>query len=594
MSLRVWLPLNGDLRNNGLDNIEVVNNGATVDNSGKIGKCYYLSGNANSYINTNYSTNIGTSDFSISLWVKIPTITSGSYYAVCTSKSASAASSGFGIYWNYSQKKFLWSTADGTNATEIWMAATVDSIVYDKWIHLVMVRNNSDTKKGYFYINGERYELTSIPAIRNITIDTKLLLGKCSSGNYPIKAYYNDVRIYDHALSAKEVKEISKGLVCHYKLDRNGANPNLVPNQGIYTQNNPYILTTNRIDGYKWLPNSYFEVEPSTTYTFSVYCDAECSPKHATDGSEPNKFSMYLYLCNDGHESKASTGGYDSVVNCNSTNNNYKNFGQRHCWTYTTTSTQKYMSIRMNNYGAGTETITHKYWYFKVEKGDKLTTYIPNINDELYSKLNYNSNIIYDSSGYNHHGEMWRYDSLGNIEISSNTPRNSLSTYINSENNTTNTASGTVFLYGNCGLVTPNYLTVAFWCKPIAGYGGGTTQGQFCTTSRGLGIGSGSDYSTTAMHHRDAIIDMCTSTSIHKTVSIAFTANEWHHYAIVYDGRYGRVYKDGVQTSTLDMGSNLSLASFTAIVIGLVVYIEVINLIIQILDYILLHCLKKI
>ena len=107
-------------------------------------------------MSTTYSTAIGTSNFSIAMWIKIPTLTSGTYYAICTSKTTAAASAGFGIYWNYSQKKFLWSTADGSGATEIWMAQTVDSIVYDKWIHLVMVRNNSDSKKGYFYINGQR------------------------------------------------------------------------------------------------------------------------------------------------------------------------------------------------------------------------------------------------------------------------------------------------------------------------------------------------------------------------------------------------------------------------------------------------------
>jgi hypothetical protein len=32
----------------------------------------------------------------------------------------------------------------------------------------------------------------------------------------------NDMRIYNHALSAAEVKEIAKGLVLHYPLNNNG------------------------------------------------------------------------------------------------------------------------------------------------------------------------------------------------------------------------------------------------------------------------------------------------------------------------------------------------------------------------------------
>lgn len=220
MSLQVWLPLNGDLHNQGLSKISVTNNGATITNNGKIGKCYYFDGTATNYINTTYSTAIGTSDFSIAMWIKIPTMTSGTYYAICTSKTTAAASAGFGIYWNYSQKKFLWSTADGSGSTEIWMAQAVDSIVYDKWIHLVMVRNSNDSKKGYFYINGQRYELASIPAIRNITTDTKLFIGRCTGGSYLAKMYLNDFRIYDHALSEKEIKRISKALTIHFKLDR--------------------------------------------------------------------------------------------------------------------------------------------------------------------------------------------------------------------------------------------------------------------------------------------------------------------------------------------------------------------------------------
>ena len=40
MSLRIWLPLNGDLRNQGLNDISVINSNVSIDNNGKLGKCY--------------------------------------------------------------------------------------------------------------------------------------------------------------------------------------------------------------------------------------------------------------------------------------------------------------------------------------------------------------------------------------------------------------------------------------------------------------------------------------------------------------------------------------------------------------------------
>jgi len=41
-------------------------------------------------------------------------------------------------------------------------------------------------------------------------------IGAASNGAEKLTGYLNDVRIYNHALSPKEVEEIAKGLVLHY------------------------------------------------------------------------------------------------------------------------------------------------------------------------------------------------------------------------------------------------------------------------------------------------------------------------------------------------------------------------------------------
>ena len=50
MALRVWLPLNGSLENIGVSDIAFTNSNTsfiTVDNNGKIGKCYTFNSTAN-------------------------------------------------------------------------------------------------------------------------------------------------------------------------------------------------------------------------------------------------------------------------------------------------------------------------------------------------------------------------------------------------------------------------------------------------------------------------------------------------------------------------------------------------------------------
>jgi hypothetical protein len=82
----------------------------------------------------------------------------------------------------------------------------------DTWYHVAIT---CDGQKMYKYWDGELIGEYEIPSdyIGNYLTGT---MSVGDTGNY---CYLNDVRVYDHCLSMVEIKEISRGLVLHYKLD---------------------------------------------------------------------------------------------------------------------------------------------------------------------------------------------------------------------------------------------------------------------------------------------------------------------------------------------------------------------------------------
>lgn len=221
MSLRVWLPLNGTLDNQGLDDVVVTNNGATVDNNGKIGKCYNFDG-SNNYISFPYSFPSG--DWSYSIW----------FYTTSTdTQTLGCCRNGVGLGFSV----FLISNKvriDGIIGNDNQQWTTAYTYLTNTWINLIVTSKNGLIK---YYINGE-YQTSKTVTVNNTKLGNLFSIGASqangsSLGNY-FKGKINDVRIYDHALSLFEVKQISQGLILHYPLNRNGwGQENLLLNSNI-------------------------------------------------------------------------------------------------------------------------------------------------------------------------------------------------------------------------------------------------------------------------------------------------------------------------------------------------------------------------
>ena len=231
MSLQVWLPFNRDISNYGLYNTTTRSvNSASIATGGKLGNCLSLSSDGQAVSLDSFMDVCSTyTRYSISAWIYMS--------SAATNHSSSILSSGdwnsgdsqfcFGLY-SYSSNgywkmlvpnKSSWS--DGINLSS--------SIKLNTWYNICITYDGTTTRG---YVNGEYVGSYAGGGITASSNSKNLYVGSATYYNgFTLKGSMNDVRIYDHCLSAKEVKEISKGLICHYKLDNKGfGNPNLLSN----------------------------------------------------------------------------------------------------------------------------------------------------------------------------------------------------------------------------------------------------------------------------------------------------------------------------------------------------------------------------
>lgn len=551
MSLQVWLPLLGDSNNQGLStfNFTVSNTSCiTVDTSGKLGNCYNFNSTvANSGIYSGdsgfMSKYINNHSFSLCAWVNTSATDTGvmSLSYGLWLNAGNASNNTYIVLYNSSRMVYCYSSVGVNDGKWHHICGTYDVNTNAICFYVDGVKTGTaQYTSGYTYASSWANGLYIGRNINNSTLND----------HYHYKGKLNDVRIYDHALSPKEIKEISKGLVCHYKLsDLHGEGlPNLLKYTKVTPVNQSLLggtwsskLTIAYIDGHNCY---YYPKEQGPTWFASGAWLTSMS------ANTTYTYSAYIYFTADTNFTFTSLGHFQ-VYNSSSTasDKSHEDIVSARVYEPSTIKANTWTKVRItfttNNLSGSYFQVYPRYaiaanvgdLYFrdcKLELGDTPTAWTPNASDNEYTQLGYNENIVYDCSGYNYHGTP------SGISVSSDTPRNMISTVFDANTDT--------IKIKNCYALNQviDKLSVSIWFKT-------NTMNSTAPNLWSLGANWFARVrlaSTTALWYY-----LAGTSSTYSTSPTTLTDNTWHHTVFTFNSGVVVMYLDGVQIGTTDHSS---------------------------------------
>ena len=401
MALQIWLPLNGNLNNQGLNTYTISNTGV-IDSLGKIGSCYSYS-KQYTLISGNIISNL--SKFSISCWVYL---TNASTYNIFTSEKNSSG------YWQFllgNNSIKVRDSVSGLSGSRI--DKTITAIPSSVWVHVTVVYDEGVVK---VYQNGVLKDTLTFHSGATMNTHDKMYIGADGLNNtstYPGNCKINDFRVYNHCLSDKEVSEISKGLILHYKLSEN-----------YQTLNNSFNYPTFNISSSNggwshWPPSNNTGTYSQNTNREYIYRDTQTYSHYFEHTSGAN-----YYIC---YQSPAFEGGYRSAQAIIKMPNGEDPRG--HILFGHNANVDTNPPTTFTQLGDGFWLMKHEG--FQQNGSDDLVSIVITHNKGVYVSEAYlendkkvcsdifstNNNVI-DCSGYTREGEI-----IGNLTTNSDTPR---------------------------------------------------------------------------------------------------------------------------------------------------------------------------
>lgn len=533
MALQIWLPLNGDLTNNGLTNANITNSNATVSNNGKIGKCYSFNGNSQKLTST-FPSAIPSSIGTLACWVKFNAFPANGKW-ICLMQlgtSGGFAACRLGVYMEYTNGINI--CIDGSTTAE---NLYTHSLSTNTWYHLCATNDGTNVK---LYLNGD-VVLSKIATKGTYTTSApNLYIG--GTNNYYLNGCLNDVRYYDTCLSPKEVEVLARGLVVHYPMTGGGKGQE---NILIGTMRKEFTTSNSQSRSLGILyagsgGNGTFSVTDDTT----VPCGSlSWNVTNNTYGNRDFQQAPIPYISGNKYTASWWAKGNGTQL-FRVWNQNVGGEVLRKTWTLTTNWTYYTHTFTANDamqnqictwHLGVTGSANINICGMKLELGDKATPWTPNSADICWNPIGYNNNTEYDTSGYLHNGTI-----NGSASYSSDTARYSVSTEF-SKAGYINIPSFNVYT---------SAFTLNFWVKMKTATSQHFVIGTFNSwTGNGIGV------------YRDAnavnyqCIIRSAGESKYGGLLLPLTIGSWYMLTLTYDGANYKGYLNGVLKQNVTYGS---------------------------------------
>lgn len=414
MSLQVWLPLNGNIKNLGVGGAVFNSLGTWIYDDGKVtNQCMNTNivPSSESASNCVYTTTTFKYDknFSVSVWVKLPE-TSSQYNAVIACEGRYANLEGNGWYIKGTNGLIGFRFGDSSR--------NVTSLSSNKWYLATMTIDDNGLCS--YFIDGVLKGSFTPTILPTYDASSGVSVGCAKYNNvfkYQWDGLINDFRLYDHCLSIKEIKNLAKGLMLHYTLSRPQANLFL-------NSTNPTSYGFNASTGITYSKSTTDSALGEITYTISANTSTSTSGYIGpyvtfTDGGFTTNGTTYTtsFECWCNHDATFVMLGAEGGGNAGASTIKANRWirivktGTRG----SSTSKAVIMYGLKELWSVGT---IFKIRKFKIEYGSSATPWIPGTNDALYSKMGLGNNIEADTSGYNNNGTRTNITTWN-----SNTPR---------------------------------------------------------------------------------------------------------------------------------------------------------------------------